>query len=293
MRRSTGALLFDSVNTGLMVILALITVYPMIYVIFASLSDPRLLATFQGLLVAPLGSPTLRGYEITLRNPNIMNGYRNTLFYVGFGTTLNLIMTSLCAFVLSRKDFYIKKVMMVMIVITMFFTGGLIPLFFVVRNLGMYDRPWAVIFPVAINTWNMIIMRTFFMSIPDSLQESATMDGANDLVVFTRIVLPLSMPVIAVMVLYYGVAHWNSWFSAMVFLRNRRLFPLQLFLREILILATGTSTAETGAEMMEESLYNELVRYCTIVVSTVPILSIYPFLQKYFVKGVMIGALKG
>jgi putative aldouronate transport system permease protein len=293
MKRSRGEVVFDGMNTVLMVMLMLFTVYPLLYVLFASLSDPRELLKFQGLILWPLGKPTLQGYEMVFRNPNILSGYRNTLFYVTVGTSLNLLLTAFAAFVLTRKDFAIKKIMMIGIVVTMFFDGGLVPKFFVVRGLGMYNTVWALIFPVALNTYNMIIMRTFFQNIPDSLEEAATMEGANDFQLFAKIIIPLSKPVIAVMVLYYGVFHWNSWFNASIFLRDRNLYPLQLILREILIANETDNMLDSAQEMFEESLYRELIKYCTIVVATLPILSIYPFLQKYFVKGVMIGALKG
>lgn len=195
---------------------------------------------------------------------------------------------------LSRRDFYWNKLLLPMAVFTMFFGGGLIPTFLLIKTLGLYDTRWAILIPTAISTWNLFIMRTNFMAIPSSLEESAEIDGANSFTVFARIVMPLSMPVISVMILYYGVGNWNSWFNAMVFLRNRNLFPLQLFLREILI---ANSTEEMMLSMdvgtADTQRVSETVKYATIVVATVPILCVYPFLQKYFVKGVMVGAIKG
>ena len=187
---------------------------------------------------------------------------------------------------LSRRDFYWNKLLLPMAVFTMFFGGGLIPTFLLIKTLGLYDTRWAILIPMAISTWNLFIMRTNFMAIPSSLEESAEIDGANSFTVFARIVMPLSMPVISVMILYYGVGNWNSWFNAMVFLRNRNLFPLQLFLREILI---ANSTEEMMLSMdvgtADTQRVSETVKYATIVVATVPILCVYPFLQKYFVKG--------
>jgi putative aldouronate transport system permease protein len=290
---SRGEKIFSSFNLTFLSILVVLTVYPVLYVVFASVSDPKELLKHVGPIIWPLGKANLKGYEMTLRNPNIIKGYRNTVFYLVTGTSLNLILTFLFAYVLSRKDFYIKKFLMVMMVVTMFFSGGLIPLFFVVRTLGIYDHWLALILPTAINSFNVIITRTFFMSIPESLEESAILDGAGDWTILTRIILPLSMPVVAVMILYYGVFHWNSWFHAFVFLRNREYYPLQLFLREILIYSSSSKMIEGAREMREESYFKELIKYCTIVVSTLPILAAYPFLQRYFVKGVMIGALKG
>lgn len=291
-KSSWQGLLFDILNHLFMIFLVIITAYPLLYVLLASVSDPKLLLAHQGLLLKWLGTPTLKGYEVTFRNPNILIGYRNTLFYLTAGTVVNVALTALGAFVLSRKDFILRRAMTFMVVLTMFFNGGIIPMFFVVKSLHIYDNPLALIFPTAINTFNLIIMRTFFFNIPDSLEEAAIIDGASDFQVFRKVVLPLSKPVIAVIVLYYGVAHWNSWFDASIYLRNRDYFPLQLFLREIL-LASAASNAADSTMMMEESLYKELIQYCTIIVSTVPILCVYPFLQKYFVKGVMVGAVKG
>lgn len=291
-KMSKGEIVFDVINIIFMCLLVIITVYPLLYVLFASFSEPKQLLSHEGLILWPLGKPTVKGYEITLNNPNILIGYRNTLFYVVVGTFLQVFMTSLCAYVLSRRTFMLRKFMTKAIIVTMFFHGGMIPMFFVIKGLHMYDTPWSIILPIAINAYNMIIMRTFFFNIPTSLEEAAYLDGATDFQVFMKVVLPLSKPVIAVMVLYYGVSNWNSWFDAMIYLRNRDIFPLQLFLREILITNNSSTQAADTTEMMEESLFRELVQYCTIIVSTVPILCIYPFLQKYFVKGVMIGAVK-
>ena len=293
-KKTIGEKVFDVFNVLFMIFLMIITVYPLLYVIFASFSDPKMLLAHEGFLISPLGTPTLRGYKLTLGNPNIILGYRNTIFYVIVGTFINIVMTSLGAYVVTRSYFKLKTFMLVMIIITMFFSGGLIPLFITVRSLGMYNTIWALLLPWAISSWNLIIMKTFFQSLPISLEESAIIDGAGDWGIFTKIILPLSKPVIAVMVLYYGVGHWNSWFSAMIFLRDRQMFPLQLFLREILMLNVSSAATQATAEnMLEESHYKELIQYCTIVAATLPILFVYPFLQKYFVKGVMIGAIKG
>jgi putative aldouronate transport system permease protein len=292
--KSTAAeKLFNLLNILFMLSLMAITVYPLYYVIIASLSDPRMLMKHEGPLWTILGQLNLTGYAITLNNPNIAIGFKNTFFYVIVGTSMNLLLTSFAAFVLTRRHFYIRNFMMKMLVITMFFSGGLIPLFFVVRTIGIYDTGWAIILPYMISTYNVIIMRTFFQSIPESMEESAIIDGANDFQVYLKIIMPLSKPVLAVIALYYGVSHWNSWFSSVLFLRNRELYPLQMFLREILILNSSLGGGENPSELLEASFSKELVKYCTIVISTVPILFVYPFLQKYFVKGVMIGALKG
>lgn len=293
-KKTPSQRVFDLCNFLFMMLLMVITVYPLLYVVFASFSDPKLLMGHSGFLIRPLGTPTLEGYKLTLNNPNVIIGYRNTLFYVLFGTLINVLMTALGAYCVTRKHFALKKFVLILVTITMFFSGGLIPTFTLIKTLNMYNTIWAILLPGAISSWNLIIMKTFFQSIPDTMEESAMIDGANDWHVFTRIILSLSKPVIAVMILYYGVAHWNSWFQPMIYLRDRSMFPLQLFLREILMLnANAGGQAPTVDAMVTQSYYKELLQYCVVLVATVPILCIYPFLQKYFVKGVMIGAIKG
>ena len=282
---------FQTVDVILMFFLMLITLYPMYYVVVASFSDPVLLKSHVGPLLRILGKPTLAGYRKTLNNKSLLNGFRVTLFYLVVGTTLQVVLTSMGAFVVTRKSFLIRRGMMKFMVFTMFFSGGLIPQFFAIRNTGIYNTIWVSSIPYAVGAFNLIIMKSFFESIPDSLEEAAIMDGANDFTVFARITLPLSKPVIAVMVLYYGVGQWNSWFPAAMFTRDRAIYPLQLILREILI-ENKSVAADNLAQAVEDTFTSELVQYCTIVVSTVPILVIYPFLQKYFEKGVMIGAVK-
>lgn len=283
--------IFPYINGIIMLILIVITVYPFIYVIMASFSDAVLLAANAGaFLIKPFGF-SLEGYKIVLRNPNILIGYKNTLIYVTLGTSINLAFTILGAFVLSRRKFMLKKIMIVMIIITMYFSGGMIPRFIVVQSVGLYDTIWALLIPNAISTWNLIIMRTSFNAIPHEMEEAAKIDGANDLQLLFRVVIPLSVPVIAVMALFYGVGHWNAWFDSMIFIRNTRLYPLQLFLREILIMEQMGEM--TSPEVIDDFFNLQLVKYCSIVISTVPILCIYPLLQKYFVKGIMVGALKG
>lgn len=292
-RHSLGERSFDVLNIVLMCVLMIITLYPMLHVLFGSFSEGKELMKHEGLLFHVLGKPTLSGYRIILKNKNIWRGFCNSVGYVFGGTALNLLLTSLLAYALSRRHFAPRKLLMKLILVTMFFSGGIIPLFLVIRLLGLFDSPLAVILPGAISTYNMVIMRTFFMRIPNELEESAQIDGANDFVVYSRIVLPMSMAVIAVIALYYGVGHWNAWFNAMVFLRNRNYYPLQLFLREILIESNMTLASDNSMDFVQTNYAEQLVKYCLIVVSTVPILVLYPFLQKYFVKGVMIGALKG
>lgn len=287
-----GERIFDFINALFMLLLIFITIYPLYYVIMASFSDPRMILRQEGPIWWVLGEATLSGYEITLENPNILTGFLNTVFYVLVGTTINMTLTLFAAFILTRKYFLPRNLLMKAMIFTMFFSGGLIPLFFVVKNTGIYDTRWAVILPYAISTYNVIIVRTFFNSLPGSLEEAAIIDGANDFDIFAKVVIPLSKPVIAVITRYYAVGLWNSWFPSMVFQRDSSIYTLQMFLREILI-SNNTAAGESPNELLEASLSKELVKYCTVVVSTVPILFIYPFLQKYFEKGVMIGAVKG
>lgn len=290
--RSTGDRIFDAINCGVLAILAVIMLYPLLYVLFSSLSDADRLTAHTGLLFWPEGY-SIKAYEAVLSNYYIITGYRNTLLILLLGVPTNLILTTLGAFVLSRKELEFRRPFMLFIMFTMYFSGGMIPSYFNVKDLGLMNTYWALILPGAISTINLIIMRTSFEAIPPSLEESARIDGAGDVTVLTRIVLPLSKAVIAVMVLYYGVGHWNSWFSAAIYLNRRELFPLQLILREILV-EDNVSNMMSATDSNDGFLnLRETIKYATTIVATLPILCIYPFIQKYFVKGVMIGAVKG
>ncbi|MGD0031203.1 carbohydrate ABC transporter permease [Paenibacillus illinoisensis] len=289
-KRSSGETVFLWFNVTFMLLLCFATLYPFIYILLASISDPTEISRFRGMLLYPKGF-SLDAYAAVLQNPMVLTGYRNTLFYVITGTAINLVMTTLGAYALSRRNVYFRNHIMLFIVITMVFSGGLIPSFLLINNLGMLNTPWALLLPGAINSFNLIIMRTAFQTIPASLEESARIDGANDWVIMTRIIIPLSMPVIAVMILWYAVGHWNSYFNALIYIRDRELFPLQLVLREILI-SNSTDNMMTGAATSDRMDIGITIKYATIIVSTLPILVLYPFLQKYFVHGVMIGALK-
>jgi putative aldouronate transport system permease protein len=290
-KESNGQKAFNIINVIVMLFLVILTLYPMLYVLFASLSKPNEYMAHQGILLRPLGF-TLGSYKAVLKNPMIAIGYRNTIFVVVVGIGLNIFMTALGAYVLSRKGLMLKGFLMFFIVFTMFFSGGLIPFYFTVKELGLDNKLWALIIPGAISTYNLIIMRTAFNAVPDSLEESAKLDGASHYTILFKIMIPLTLPTIAVMVLYYGVAHWNAWFNAMIFIRNRDLYPLQLILREILI-ANDTNSMIQNANAGDQEMLSETIKFAVIIVSTLPILALYPFLQKYFVKGVMIGAVKG
>lgn len=291
-KRSPGEIIFDIGNAVFLGILTLIFLYPMWYVIMAAFSDPARFVSHTGLLWLPEGF-SLAGFKMVLRTASIVTGYGNIILYVITGTALNILLTSMGAYVLSRKKLYIRRFLSLAIVFTMYLSGGLIPFYLTVRNLGLYNTRLALILPVAVNTWNLIVMRTSMSQVPDSLEEAAKIDGANDFVILFRVILPIIKSTVAVMVLFYAVQHWNSWFNAMIFLQDRSKYPLQLFLREILLSGSMTdiATGSTG-EDVNNVLTMNMLKYCTIVVSTLPILCIYPFLQKYFVKGVMIGSVK-
>jgi len=288
---SKGEKIFNVINIILMIFIMIITVYPLVHVLFASVSDSNQLLAHRGLLLKPIGF-NFAAYKMVFKNPMIVRGYLNTIFVVVVGVTINIIMTSLAAYVLSRKEVLWKSTMMFFIVFTMFFSGGLIPFYFTVKKLHIDNSYLALILPVAINTFNLIIMRTSFAAIPDSLEESAKLDGASHFTILFRIILPLSLPIVAVMVLYYSVAHWNAWFNAMIFIQDRNLYPLQLVLREILI-QNDTASMSTGVGAGDQEAIGESIKYAVIVVATLPILCVYPFLQKYFTKGALVGAVKG
>ena len=291
MRESRGERLFGLGNVIFMVALMVITLYPLLYVLFASLSNPTQLTSHRGLLFAPLDL-TLEAYRRVLENPLILSGYRNTLFIVVVGTALNVFLTALGAYALSRRNVLFKNPAMFFIVFTMFFSGGLIPSYLLVsQTLHMGNTLWALIIPTGVNTLNLIIMRTAFNQVPQSLDEAARMDGASDWTILFRIVIPLSWPVVAVMILFYGVAHWNAFFSALVYIRERDLYPLQLVLREILI-SSNVQNMATDVSSGDVQAIGETIKYATIIVATLPILFVYPYLQRYFVKGVTIGAIK-
>lgn len=272
-------------------IFMIIAVYPLLHVALASLSNANEIIAHKGLLYKPLGF-SMEAYKVVFRNPDLYSGYRNTLFIVVAGVAVNLLVTALGAYVLSRKNVFWSKPFMLLITFTMFFNGGLIPLYLVIKGVGLTNSLWATILPFTVSTFNLIIMRTSFQAIPDSLEEAAKMDGANHFVILFRIILPLSLPVLAVIGLYYAVEKWNGWFYAAIFLKDRELFPLQIILREILIQGS-TDNLSSGAAVGEQQQIGETIKYATIMTATIPILFVYPFVQRYFVKGVMIGALKG
>lgn len=283
---------FNVFNIIFMLCMIVITLYPLLYVVFASMSDSNELMKHSGLLLKPVGF-SWAAYKAVFKNPNILQGYKNTIIVLISSVTVSMFLTCLAAYVLSRKNVLFNGVITFIIMFTMFFSGGMIPTYMLVNNLGLTNTYWALILPTAISTYNMIIMRTGFAAIPESLEESAKIDGANHFTILFKIVIPLAKPTMAVIVLYYAVACWNSWFNAMIYLQKRRdLQPLQLILRGILI-ENDTSNMQDGNVGQDTESIAESIKYAVIVVATLPILAIYPFLQKYFIKGIMIGAVKG
>lgn len=286
---------FHFINGVAMILLGLICLYPLLYVVFASFSTPSMLAANRGFLYAPLGF-TLEGYKILLKNPMIYTGYFNTIIYVVAGTVCSLFLTVIAAFITSRKKWMWSGPVMALITVHMFFQGGMIPFYILIRDIGLLDTRLAIILPGALSVFNLIVLRTAMLTVPESLEESARLDGASDVIILWHIILPVIKAALAVQVLFYAVGRWNEWFNAMIFLKNQNLYPLQLVLRDILLQGDMQSMAGSvgnAANPTDVNQYQDLVKYTTIVVATVPILCIYPFLQKYFVKGVMVGSIKG
>ena len=287
--------LFECVNLLLLTLLTICCLYPCLYVLWASLSEPVQLYTGSKVLLWPRGFNT-GAFMLVFKNPNIWMGYRNTLLYVVAGTALGMLLCILGAFVLSRSRFPGQSFFMTVLIITMFFGGGLIPTYVVMQSYGLLNTVWSQILLGSMSTYNLILVMSYFRSIPESLEESAHLDGASDWVTLWKIYVPLSVPSLAVVALYFIVAKWNNWMTSAIYLTKRSLFSLQLILKEILISgnteAAGMENSVSGGAA-DYQAYSEAVKYATIIASTIPVLCIYPFLQRFFVKGVMLGAIKG
>ncbi len=285
---------FDAVNVLVMCVLLLIFVWPLWFVLIASFSAPS--QVWLGNVVLLPKEFTTAAYEAVLDYGAIWVGYRNTIFYTAAGTVLNLVMTICAAYPLSRRDFMPRNVLMFLFMLTMYFSGGLIPTYLVVGKLHLLNTPWAMMIPGAVSIYNVIITRTYFVNnIPQSMHEAAKLDGANSFQFLLRVVLPLSKPVLAVIGLYYAVGHWNDFFSALIYINDKNLMPLQSFLRDLLMTNKMSLSNMQGLDAAASEAKLQLaqtLKYSAIIVSTVPVLCIYPFIQKYFVKGVMIGAVK-
>jgi putative aldouronate transport system permease protein len=275
----------------LLILLALI-LFPLLYIVSSSFSSPLAVSSGQ-VVLWPVDFST-RGYEVALSNPQIITGYGNSLFYTFFGTIISVTLTVAIAYPLSKKTFFGRNIIMGFLVLTMLFNGGLIPTYLVVKALGMLDTRWALLIPAAIGVWQVIIARTFFQTnIPDELAEAAELDGCGDLRFLWSVVLPLSKPIIAVLALMYAIYQWNSYFDALIYLKSPDLYPLQLILRSILILNTTSSGSMDAKTMLERQQLADLLKYSLIVISSLPVLIIYPFVSRYFTKGILIGAVKG
>ncbi|WP_182200200.1 carbohydrate ABC transporter permease [Paraliobacillus salinarum] len=287
---------FDRLNLIFVLLVTLIIIYPLIFVISASISDPQ--AVNSGEMWLWPVDITFDGFVRVFQNEAIWTGYRNTIIYTVVGVLIHLFILLPAAYALSRKELMAKKAFMWFILFTMLFNGGLIPTYLVVKNLGMVDTMWSIVIPGVVGAWSVLVARTFFQqTIPDQLVEASKIDGASDFYLFLKVVLPLSLPIIAVMALFHAVALWNQYFNALIYLSDEKLFPLQLILRQILILnevsADSAATAAGAAQSFSDQVKTaSLVKYAVIIVSALPLLIVYPFLQRFFVKGVLIGSVK-
>ena len=294
----SGSLVADVLIYALLAFLSIIFIYPLYQVIVNSISDPAVVATRNGLLLWPTGIQ-FDAYRVVFRNKNLWTGFKNTLVYMALGTSLQYFVTLITAYALSLKDLRFKKGLMIYFTVTMYFGGGIIPYFLLITRLGLMNSMWVLIIPQACTVWNIILMRTQFVNLPGELKEAATIDGAGDVTMLFRIMLPLSGAVSAVLILFTAVGYWNMWFDPMIYLTKRSMYPLQSVMREILI--DNAAVAKAGAagsnvkinRDVNQAAVNALIKYANIVVSTVPILCVYPFAQKYFVKGALVGSLKG
>lgn len=292
-RQSRSDRIFDVVNITLLSLLLIIVIYPLIYVLSCSFSDPLLVVQSKIKLLPQ--KVTLVAYQRVFRNELVMSGYKNTFIYTILGTTLNVIITTMTAYPLSRKDFAIRKPVTVLVTFTMLFSGGMIPTYILVRGLGMINTVWAMIIPGALSVYNMIITRTFLQTnVPGELLEASQIDGCSDFRYFFSVVLPLSKAVIAVITLYYAVGHWNSYFNAFLYLSDQKLYPLQIVLRDILLANSFDASLIVDEELAAAKQgLADLLKYSLMVVSSLPVIIMYPFVQKYFIEGVLIGSIKG
>lgn len=291
-RRSTADIIFLTINYVLLIVCCIIVLYPIYYMFIISISDGY--AVLRGeVKFFPVGI-NFSSYKAVLESPDIPKSYLNTVIYTVVGTFINVAMTAMCAYPLSRKKFFGRNVFAFMIIFTMFFDAGMIANFMVVDQLNLTNKIWAIVLPGAINAWYMVIMRTFFQQIPEEIYESAHLDGAGDFVIFGKIVLPLSVPTIMTMVLFYAVGHWNSWFNALIYLDDKAKYPVQLIMRNIVLSGETAALSSSAASMSQDvGIVATNVKYAVVFVTMLPILLVYPFIQKYFVKGIMVGAIKG
>jgi len=290
-RRYVHLSLVDLVIAAILLFAAFICLYPYLYVFSMSISSPEAVLNREVWLL-PKGF-SVKAYLRIFENQDVWLSFYNTIWYTTVGTMINVSMTLIGAYVLSRKEFFLRNFLTIFMMITMFFSGGLIPLFLLIKNLHLYNTRWALVIPGAVSFFNVVIARTYIQtSIPEELLDAARIDGANDIRILFTIVVPLSKPIIAVLSIFSAVGHWNSYFPALLYLQDQRLHPLQLYLRKILIL-NDPSLVQAIGDVVERTMYALQLKYAIIIVATLPILFIYPFFQKYFVKGILIGSLKG
>lgn len=287
-----GSRIFDGINIGIMVVIIAVSIYPLIYLISKSLSGVEYVKA-NLVYLYPRGF-NLDAYRDVIKNTLFWISYKNTIVYTVIGTVLNLAFTSSMAFCLSRRELLFRKTITMLVIFTMFFGGGLIPNFLLVKWLGMYDTMWSLILPGTISTYNMIIVRTYMKTIPEDVIESVRIDGGNELQIFYKIILPLSKPVLATIGLFYAIGHWNSYFNAMIYLKTNIKFPVQLVLKEMIVDQNMQSVSTAAYESLnQQPLTSEMLVAASIVITLIPVLIIYPFVQKFFVKGIMIGSVKG
>ncbi|HPJ02922.1 MAG TPA: carbohydrate ABC transporter permease [Candidatus Limiplasma sp.] len=286
-----GERLFSGINVILMLLLCFITLYPMWYVLCASFSNNTQLLANPGFMLIPRGFTTI-AYCRAFSHPLIMSGYRNILIVIAVSLPINIFLTLSAAYLMASKKVLLKKPLVIIMLFTMFFQGGMVPNYLNIQSLGLYNTLWALILPSAISIYNTVICRTAIETVPDAVTESAYIDGANDIRILFQFILPLIMPTIAVLLLYYGVRQWNAWFPASLYISDNEKLPIQNILRAVLI-ANSTILNSAAAESDKIDQFSEIIKYAAIIITTLPIMCIYPFLQKYFVKGVMIGAVKG
>lgn len=284
---------FDVIMGGVMIIISLTAIYPLYYIYINSVSGGAYVGANE-VIFYPKGF-TAYAYSIVFQNAAIVRAFVNSVFYTVTGTLLSVMLSALCAYPLSRKDFYGRKIFTAVILFTMFFSGGIIPLFLTVTDLHIYNTIWAILLPSCISVYNVIVMRTFFQSISYEITESAYIDGANDWIIFRKIIIPLSKPIIATMILFYGVANWNSFYNALMFLNDKLLYPLQLVLRSIVIEGSTTEMAYMASSegSLSVPIDTKSIKYAVTAVTTLPLILVYPFVFKYFEKGVMVGSVKG
>lgn len=287
--------IFDGVNRVLMIVLLIVFVWPLWFVLIASISDPT--QVWQGNVILMPKNITLDAYKEVIQYETIWIGYRNTILYTVLGTIINLVLTVCGAYPLSRRDFAPRKFLLIILMITMYFSGGLVPSYLVVNKLGLVDTIWAMIIPNAVSMFNIIITRTYFInSIPEELHEATQLDGANTAQYLFKVVLPLSKPILAVITLFYAVGHWNDFYSALIYINSQQLLPLQSVLRKLLLSTQMTlqlTSSMSPDEIMRKTQLAQTLKYSSIIVSTVPVLCLYPLVQKHFVKGIMVGSVKG